>query len=115
MGLRGSVYGTRRENRFYISGRAQYSGESTVPDDSPPTHSPVSSVQLESLSLSFDTRFPEYLTITNAQKKDPLISSVRTYLTKAEGWQHLDANLRMEASRCVIMNDILYVWVLEQR
>ena len=51
----------------------------------------------------------------NAQEQDPFLASIRTFLMKAPGWQQLDVNIRIEANRCIIMNDILYVWVLEQR
>ena len=74
-----------------------------------------SSVQLESLSLSSDNRFPSITAIKTAQAQEPLLVSIRKYLNKEKGWQTLEANVRLEASRCILRNDILYVWVLEQR
>ena len=76
--------------------------------------STLSNVQLGSHSLSSDNRFPSETAISDAQAQEPLIASIRKYLTKENGWHKLDANIRLEASRCIIMDDILYVWILEQ-
>ena len=91
--------------------------KSTVDENSHPNFSPTpsSSLQLEGLSMAEDNRIPSLAAISLAQDQDPSLSSIKCYLTQSKGWQQLDANVRLESNRCIIVDKVLYIWVLEQR
>lgn len=76
---------------------------------------PISSVQLQALTLANDTRLPTNTELVAAQQADPILSNICTYLNRTPGWETSSTETRLEASRCFIQNDILFVWVLEQR
>lgn len=81
----------------------------------PPKAGAPNSVQLDGATLAQDPRTLTLATLQAGQSSDPLLSQIRAYILRENKWQDIDTNTRMEASRCSIINDLVYVWVLEQR
>lgn len=97
----------------------------TTPGTTPTTHAPVSPIatplsttQLDSIGLTSKhnkTLLPDRATILHHQHADTHLSTIRTYLLQEQGWDTTAPADRLEASRCVIVDNIVYIWVWEQR
>lgn len=101
--------GARIEPHFPI---LKVSGEGKrVGTQKKPTHSSQLWAEQVTSSLSAPTKAEARA----AQALDPSIRAVRKYLQQEKGSDAVEKAVVLEASRCTIADDIVYIWVLEQR
>lgn len=73
-----------------------------------------SCVVLEEILLAENPLCPRAIEVLEEQKKDKHLQAIRTHLENEEASVATDET-RLEATRCSLIEGIVYVWVLEQR
>lgn len=84
-----------------------------VAEEIEPTE-PRSSAEMEEFVLGNHRSAPEMEKLSQLQTEDSTISKIKEYLTNP-ATSTATAETRLEASRCSLIDDLVYVWILDQR